>query len=138
MNRFHQNTFGQYCAYNQFGNNISKINFLNNCVFNTFGNGCSVVRFGSSCNYNTFANDCTTITFGKSTDLISYVNKCSFGNGCRGLRLINTEQADAGALVQNVTVSAGIEYGTIQELQVYRNAAPMIFEAANTTHIILD
>jgi hypothetical protein len=37
-------------------------------------------------------------------------------------------------------ISAGVRgtYLARKELQVSRNAAPVIFEAANTTHIILD
>jgi hypothetical protein len=61
-----------------------------------------------------------------------------FAEGCQHIKLITEDSSNA--YVQDIVVSAGVRgtFNNYRELQVSRNAAPVVFEAANTTHIILD
>lgn len=167
-NNYIANTFGNYCSSNTFGNNCNQNTFGNhcnfnafsdNCHFNTFGNVCTSNIFGNECTYNTFGNDCYSNTFGDNcysntfgdncssntfggskTNTISYVNRIRFESHCRDIKLLNSETGNDSNYVQNITVSAGIS-GTEDSplgLQVSRNAPPVVYEAAGTTHIILD
>ena len=129
---YQSNTFGNYCHHDTFGTM---------CYFNTFGNGCSSNTFGDYCSSNTFGNDCVSNTFGSSADsLIANAQYIRFADGCRYVKLLNSESGDYGNCVQNITISAGVS-GTQKsplELQVSRNAPPVVYEAAGTTHITLD
>ena len=126
------NTFGNYCHYNTFGNYYSS---------NTFGNDCHHNTFGNYCHSNTFGNDCYQNTFGSSADsLIAYAHYIRFADGCTYVKLLNSESGNNTNCVQNITISAGVS-GTSKsplELQVSRNAPPVVYEAAGTTHITLD
>lgn len=133
------NIFGDKCCSNKFGYTCYSNTFGTDCESNILGDNCTSNTFGNYCYYNTFGNDCYSNTFGSSkTDTISYVKYICFENGCQYIKLLNSE-TDTNC-VQDIVVSAGIR-GTesaYRELQVSRNAAPVVFEAANTTHIILD
>ena len=134
------NTFGHGCYFNTFGNYCYSNTFGIGCNSNTFGNSCTSNTFGNYCYYNTFGNSCTSNTFGITDQLLYYVYYTKFNSGCSYIRLLNTETASNDARVQNVVIGPGVcgTYGNYRELQVQRNAAPVVFEAAGTTHIILD
>ena len=146
-NGCYNNIFGNGCYHNTFGNGYYNNTFGICCYSNTFGNHCSHNTFGNDCHNNTFGNDCynnifehrcSDITFGKPTRPISHVTNVKFGSDCSYIRLLNTELTTNE--VKNITISQGIRgtFGKIVELQVERNAPPVVYEAANTKHIILD
>jgi hypothetical protein len=128
------NTFGCDCKNNTFGNDCYYITFENNCSYNAFGDACRSITFRSSSSHNIFGHD--------KTSLISYVRKIQFNLGCCYIRLVcaDTSVPAYDNLIQNITLSAGVSgtYKEPLELQVTRNAAPVVYEASGTTHIILD
>ena len=131
-NDYCSNTFGDICYYNTFGND---------CRSNTFGDKCHYNTFGNSCYYNTFGNHCSYNTFGSSADsLIAYAKYICFADDCSYVKLLNSESEAGTNYVQNITISVGISgsRNSPLELQVSRNAPPVAYEAAGTTHIILD
>ena len=101
----------------------------------SFGPGCSNNYFGKIID-SSFGCGCVNIGFYYS-DYTPwyYLRRLTVGNGCRGIKLLNDEEGGHVNYVQDITISNGIQQ---KELQVSRNAAPVVFEAANTTHIILD
>ena len=149
-NNCNNNTFGDYCSTNTFGYSGYSNTLGNRCYDNTFGYSCQSNTFGDYCNNNTFGDYCSTNTFGTSCTYTifgnycghnAFVNKCNentFGNRCSYIKLV-TEDPDTNQ-VQKVVVSEGVKgtFTNYRELQVSRGAAPVVFEAANTTHIILD
>ena len=149
-NECYSNTFGDYCYSNIFGNKCYSTIFKDYCYSNTFGKYCDYNTFGSHCNYNTFGDYCDSNIFESGCDSnifgssknnpISYVQNVHFANDCKYINLLNSETGSYQNCVQNITVSAGISGATDSplELQVSRNAAPVVYEAAGTTHIILD
>ena len=140
-NTCHYNTVGKNCFSNTFGNYQYSNTFGNRCLSNTFGNYCNYNTFGNDCNYNNFGNKCTYNIFGGSVDsLIAYARYIRFADGCTYVKLLNSESGNNTNCVQNITISAGVS-GTDKsplELQVSRNAPPVVYEAAGTTHITLD
>ena len=140
-NRCQNNTFGNYCSRNIFDNSCSDSTFGNSCNSNTFGNNCNFNTFGNHCYSNTFGHSCVQNIFGNSTtNTISYVQHVRFENGCLYIKLLNSETGSDSNYVQDIIVSAGVR-GTssaYRQLQVSRNAAPVVFEAPNTKHVILD
>ena len=139
-NGCYSNTFDENCSSNTFGNDCGSNTFGRTCYSNTFGNGCSFNTFGNSCYSNTFGNDCYFNIFSNDGQSIDYVKNIYFKDRCQYINLINAETASDKNYVQDITVSIGIK-GTsdnYRELQVARNAPPVVYEAAGTTHIILD
>ena len=134
------NTFGNSCYSNTLGNDCNSNAFGSTCRYNTFGNNCDSNTFGNDCNYNTFGNNCNSNAFGLRDNLINYVKYVRFADDCMYINLINSEIANSNKYVYNVVVSSGVRgtSGKHRELDVQRNAAPVVFEAAGTTHIILD
>ena len=135
------NTFGDGCNANTFGNGCDSNTFGDHCTSNTFGDYCISNTFGNNCHANTFGNNCDNNTFGNSnSNPISYVYYVRFADGSNSIKLLNTETASLLKCVKDITVATGVR-GTPNnpcELQVFRNAPPIVFEAAGTTHIILD
>lgn len=144
------NTFGVDCCGNTFGNDCCDNSFGNYCYYNTFGNDCRGNVFVSDCNDNTFGNNYRDNTFGSSCycniftttrqELIHFVTRIKFNSGCSYIKLLNTSTGDDSNLVQDITIEQGVtgQIDKYLELQVQRNAAPVVYEAANTKHIILD
>lgn len=144
------NTFGGYCSYNTFGGDCESNTFGISCYSNTFGIYCYSNTFGISCYSNNFGSYCDNITLGnechnissedKDGNPISYMSNIYYANKCAFIQLMDSGGiGDDSNYVQNITVSAGIG-GTSDYLilQVSRNAPPVVYEAAGTTHIILD
>ena len=146
----YSNTFGNECNFITFGDSCYSNTFESGCYNNTFGNYCIGNSFESSCHDNTFGDFWTSNRFGdfcgdnnfvdSEGTVISYVENIYFGANCCNIILINSEVANRDNYVRNITVSMGIR-GTGNsplELHVSRNAPPVVYEAAGTTHIILD
>jgi hypothetical protein len=133
----YSNIFGDNCSSNEFGDSCSSNIFGNDCSSNTLGDSCSSNIFGNDCSSNTFGNSCYSNIFGNSTaqdEIMNHVRYIRFAEGCQYIKLITEDSSNA--YVQDIVVSAGVRGN--RKLQVSRNAAPVVFEAANTTHIILD
>jgi hypothetical protein len=77
-----------------------------------------------------------------SSDLTpaSYITNLHIADNCKYIKLINDELGNRNSYVRGITIPPDIggTASAYKELQVSRNAAPVVFEAANTTHIILD
>ena len=133
------NTLGAVCESNTFGVDCSNNAFSYTCCGNLVGNMCSNICIGNNCYGNTFGNQCRDIIFGTSTtETINLVHNSHFENGCRDIKLLNEEPdwtSNVSHYIENIKVCVGIKN---KELEVSRDSAPVVFEAANTTHIILD
>jgi hypothetical protein len=129
-----------------------KNNTLTNGSYNTFGYGCCNNTLLFDCNSNTFDAHCrkNKLTFASSNtlgsscianDLANYTVSVRFANKCSYIKLATPEQSGSdNHYVRNVTVGHGVS-GTEANpltLNVSRNAPPVVYEAAGTTHIILD
>ena len=135
------NIFGESCAYNTFDNYCYKNIFGDTCTHNIFKSSCSQNTLGDENSYNTFADRCYNNIFGREKDsLIRRVSSVQLSTSCSYIRLKVNETGNSQGDVQNVTVSSGVSGNNLRllELEVSRNAAPVVFEAAGTTHIILD
>lgn len=145
------NTFSSYGveeaniegSNNLFGGDVYNV-ILPNCHLNIFSGFAQDLSFGPGCTYNYFGNikesslgcRCSNIRFCYPDYTPQYyLRRLVVGNGCSQVKLINNEEGKQSNYVQDITISSGIQK---KELQVSRNAAPVVFEAANTTHIILD
>ena len=111
---------GEYCSNNVFDTNSQNI---------WLGDQCSNNYFGVSCqNIQLLVEDGTTA--------LNYVDSLCFEHGCANLRIINNnETADWDNKIENLKFEANIKNQTIN---VVRSSGPIIYEAPNTTHIILD
>lgn len=130
-------------SHNLFGGYVYNI-ILPKCDLNIFAGFATELSFGPGCTYNYFGHitesslgcGCTNIRFCYPDYTPQhYLRRLVVGNGCSRVKLINNEEGKWSNYVQDITISSGIQQ---KELQVSRNAAPVVFEAANTTHIILD
>ena len=149
-NNCYNNTFDNDCYNNIFNSDCYNNTFGNNCYNNTFGNHCSANTFEYNCNSNTFGDDCGSNTFGNNcysntfgiskASPIHFVKDIRFNSSCSYIKLLNTETGSHSNCVRDIVVSVGVggAYQSPLELEVSRNAAPVVFEAAGTTHIILD
>ena len=139
-NQCSDNIFDNYCYSNTFGNNCNSNAFGDSCQHNSFGSYCHSNIFGNSCFHNIFGIRCCDNIFGENDNLLSYIKYVKFADGCQYIKLLNTETVGWENYIQNITVSSGVggTKSAPRELQVSRNAPPVIFEAADTTHIILD
>ena len=137
------NIFENDCFYNELGMASNDNIFGEQCSFNILGNDCSNNMFGSFCDYNTFGIHCSNIKF-KNPHNNTITNFCQYiniGSSCYSIYLFSYEQGDSSNYIQNVTLSNGINGDASMSahyLRVDRNAAPVIYEANNTKHIILD
>lgn len=146
------NTFGESCfdniidsgsAFNIFGSCCSQNILSSNCNNNAFGSECTNNMLGSWSAYNNFAIRCCYNTFGDINNLITHVRYVKLAEGVENVKLITEEPNRAGIdnpeYIQNIVISSGVKGITFEaplELQVHRNSAPLIFEAANTTRVI--
>ena len=157
-NRFYEYltaiTFADYCSDNEINSMCDTIKFDHYCRNNTIGTAVYSVLFGSNCNYNNLGNDLQRITFesssshnllGNPSEDRAHMKGIHFGLDCEYIKLFDPIPFDDSldpetTWIQDITVSTGVKgtESTYRELQVSRNAAPVVFEAANTTHIILD
>ena len=134
------NIFGNYCYSNIFGDCCYENTFGDECCVNTFGNYCDYNIFGNYCYSNIFGNYCYNNTFGTAVSPMEDVNGVHFEANCSFISLLDAETANTSGVIRDITVLSGVR-GTddvVKELQVTRDAAPVIFEASGTTHIILD
>lgn len=155
----YDNTFGNSCYFNIFGINCTDNIFRNDCYDNTFGNSCYLNVFGNGCYSNVFGINCNNNVFGNSYGDNTFGNSCQYNifgpseqepihfvagikcnSRCSYIKFLNTSTGDMTNLVQNITIGPGIkgQSGKYLELPVQRNAAPVVYEAPGTTHIILD
>lgn len=144
INECAHNIFGHACYDNIFGSKCGNNTFGDTFAYNTFGNNCCNNTFGNNYYFNTFGNDCRFNTFVDELDrthVIDYVYSINFANGCSYIRFFNDEQGDSNYRIQNITVLSGVcgtTYEQYRELYVPRDGDPIVFEANNTKHIILD
>ena len=92
---------------NTFGNNCESNTFGEYCQYNTFGNNCESNTFVDNCQYNTFGNNCTNNKFKTNDELTSYfVEYLYFDDGCSfNTIIINGENGDE---VKNYNINKGV------------------------------
>ena len=93
-NGCHDNTFGDYCEYNtfsmwvsnnRFGNYFRSSKFYQSCQGNTFGDICANIQFGYNCSHNTFGYGCRNMEFNincQHNTFGDYCYKIKFGESC--------------------------------------------------------
>ena len=94
-NNCSKNTFGDGCSENTFGNDCRNNNFGDNCKNNTFGNSCYDNVFDINCSENTFGNDCYSNAFVNSCSKNTFDDNCTgnaFGRACLGNTFDNSCQ----------------------------------------------
>lgn len=69
-----------------------------------------------------------------------YAKNIKIENNCNHIELTSDTSGDFNNYIQNITIGQGIhgKYNTSLRLKVERDASPVVYEAANTKHIILD
>lgn len=90
------NTFGDNCYNNTFGNWCTGNTFGHHCYGNTFGSGCDYNIYTSLCRYNTFGSNCDSNIIGQSSMGVDGNGSCSnniFANKCS----FNTFKGDCGS-----------------------------------------
>ena len=104
------NSFGDSCYSNSFGNDCSNNSFGNSCYSNSFGNGCSN-SFGNGCSNNSFGDNCYSNSFGndcKYNKLNDYYTNNTFEN-----RVTNIKFSGIGTnavKVQNYHIKQGMTF----------------------------
>ena len=141
-NKFEQSCRGinlaSSCVRNIFGSACYTINFNSLCSMVRIGQGCNNIRLGRYCQNITVSDLCYHIYIGTNTS--GYIKNIDIKGNCRYLSIEGTTSGSAAKYITDITVSAGI-IGTAsqhKQLTVSRNNSPIVYEANNTTHIILD
>ena len=150
------NILEKNCAYNIFGNGFDFSILEGNCAYNIFGTYCNSNVLGANCCDNIFGDACCHITFGSgcvgNTFAYDDVNKepedwfyyINFASGCCYIDLLVDEGGSDDYRVQYITISSGVTGTNEQhkEISVMRRnnetKVPVVYEANNTRHIILD
>lgn len=147
------NILGWSCSLNVFGNYCQTNRLAEGCLNNSLnigsrqinlGHGCAHNRFGQYCLACDMTSNCSDITFEAHCSLVSikinFAQYIKIGAGCTYINLINNEIGNRTNQVENITCCQGVRGTSAQPLDLYvqRNAAPVVYEAPGTTHIILD
>lgn len=132
--------FGEGCLYNTLGSCCDDIKLKGACSYNKIGNSCHTITMGEGSSHNTFGTYCHNIKFGESDDnTINNVENVNFAPNVFGIRLRCAENSISR--IKNITILSGVggpPGNGYLDLEVERNAAPVVYEANNTKHIILD
>lgn len=107
------NTLNSSSRYNTFENECTNNTLGNNCSYNMFGNGCQFNTLGDNSNANTFGNCSTNITFGNGSNQYgTFIENVIIGNGCKYIKLYNSDDANQNNKLQNICIAPGVK-GTI-------------------------